>query len=473
MDISFAILAAAEGVAEQASSAPPSTAPSWENWAILLLSVAIALGVSFLCSLCEAAFLSLSPGQVEEIAELHPSRGRVWTNFKTHMEYPIAVILLLNTSAHTIGATVAGAQIHYMYGNAMVTAFSIVFTWLMLQYTEILPKTIGVRNNLYVCQLATWPMRVLIWVFTPVVWLLYLINRPFEGAKKNSDSETTLSELAALVGVAQSSNLLDKTQERIMLQTSKLHLRTASEIMVSALDVTFISSKQTLMEAILVAHIDPHTRFPVIDGDNVNKVLGYVNFKEMVAWARTSPDEPNVLPILRPVNFVNEDEEVTDALHLFVEQHAHLAIVQDEQKHTLGIVTLEDIVEELVGDLDDDFNADEKIPESSDGGRMASLPKFINDLSEHVFIIGGGASMKEVISVLNKEKCCGRWYGDAPSGTISQWLLTQIDGALKPNKRVSVNGWDFIVRRTRHNKVFDALVLPYGQNEALREESQS
>ena len=120
-----------------------------------------------------------------------------------------------------------------------------------------------------------------------------------------------------------------------------------------------------------------------------------------------------------------------------------------------------------------DFNADEKIPESSDGGRMASLPKFINDLSEHVFIIGGGASMKEVISVLNKENCCGRWYGDAPSGTISQWLLTQIDGALKPNKRVSVNGWDFIVRRTRHNKVFDALVLPFGQNEELREEQQS
>ena len=104
---------------------------------------------------------------------------------------------------------------------------------------------------------------------------------------------------------------------------------------------------------------------------------------------------------------------------------------------------------------------------------MASLPKFINDLSEHVFIVGGGASMKEVVSILNKENCCGRWYGDAPSGTISQWLLSQIDGPLKANKRVSVNGWDFIVRRTRHNKVFDALVLPFGQNEELREEQQS
>ena len=473
MEMSFAILAAAEGVAEQASSAPPSTLPGWENWAILLLSVACALGISFLCSLCEAAFLSLSPGQVEEIADLYPSRGRVWTNFKTHMEYPIAVILLLNTAAHTIGATVAGAQIHQMYGNATVTAFSILFTWLMLQYTEILPKTIGVRNNLYICEVSTWSMRVLIWIFTPIVWLLFLLNRPFEGPKTTTDSETTLSELAALVGVAQSSNLLDKTQERIMLQTSKLHLRTTAEIMVSALDVTFISSKQTLLEAILVAHIDPHTRFPVIDGTDVNKVLGYVNFKEMVAWARTSPNEPNVLPILRPVNFVNENEEISDTLHLFVERHAHLAIVQDEQKQTLGIVTLEDIVEELVGDLDDDFNADEKIPESSDGGRMASLPKFINDLSEHVFIVGGGALMSEVIPVLNKEKCCGRWYGDAPAGTISQWLLSQIDGPLKANKRVSVNGWDFIVRRTRHNKVFDALVLPYGQNEEFQEERQS
>ena len=473
MEQSFAILAAMEGVAEQASSAPPSTLPGLENWVMLLMSVAIALGVSFLCSLCEAAFLSLSPGQVEEIAELSPARGRVWTNYKTHIEYPMAVILLLNTAAHTIGATVAGAQIHILYGNAAVTAFSIVFTWLMLQYTEILPKAIGVRNNLYICELATWPMRVLIWICTPIVCFIYLLNRPFEGPRKTTDSETTLNELATLVGVAQSSNLLDKNQERILLETSKLHLRTTSEIMVSAFDVTFISSKQTLLEAILAAHIDPHTRFPVIEGTDVNTVLGYVNFKEMVAWARTSPNEPSVLPIIRSVNFVDEDEEISDALHLFVEHHAHLAIVQDKQHKTLGIITLEDIVEELVGDLDDDFNADENIPEATDGARLASLPKFLNDLSDHVFIIGGGASMSEVISILNKENCCGRWYGDPPAGTISQWILSQIDGPLKTNMHVTVNGWDFVVRRTRHNKVFDVLALPAGQTETLRGESQS
>lgn len=466
MNFTSCILAA-EVIAESSDSVPPG----WEHWTMFLVSVSVALTVSFLCSLCEAAFLSLSPGQVEDILEKYPARGRIWKKYKTHMEKPIAVILLLNTSAHTVGATVAGAQVQLLFGDASVTAFSIIFTWLMLQYTEILPKTLGVHNNIRICIWATYPMQALIWICTPVVWVIYMLNRPFE-SRNTAEKESTLDEIAALVGLAQSTNLLDKNQERILMQTSRLHQRDAYEVMVPAFEITFISSRQTLLEAILAAHIDPHTRFPVIEGNDVNKILGYVNFKEMVAWARTNPNEPNVLPIIRPVNFVPKNEEVTDVLHLFVDRHAHIAIVQDDKKETLGLITLEDIVEELVGELDDEFDSGESTLEAKGlvEGRNESLPRFINDLPEHVFIIGGGAAMSEVIPVLEKESGCPKWADAIPKGSISQWLVSQLNSPLKVNEYVRSNGWDFVIRRLRQNKVFDVLALPAGQKGPLRVE---
>ncbi len=466
MNMALAIIAVGGEVAESVDSVPPS----WEHWVLFIGSVLLALIVSFLCSLCEAAFLSISPAQVEDIGQVYPSRGRIWKKYKTHMEVPIAVILLLNTSAHTIGATVAGAQVHVLFGNAAVTVFSIIFTWLMLQYTEILPKTVGVRNNVRICQAFTYPMQVLIWFFTPIVWLLFFLNKPFEG-KSTQVKETTLDELAALVGVAGSTNLLDKNQERILRETSRLHQRNASEVMVPAFEITFISSKQSLMEAILAAHIDPHTRFPVIESDDVNKILGYVNFKEMVAWARTNPDQPNVLPIIRPVFFVPDNEEVTDVLHLFVDRHAHIAIVQDEHKQTMGLITLEDIVEELVGELDDEFDSSSTSSDKPELiSRTESLPKFINDLPEHVFIIGGGVPMNEVISILNKESGSPNWDAPVSTQTLSSWLISQMDHVPAPNEYIRISGWDFVIRRLRQNKAFDVLVLPEGQKGPLRVE---
>ncbi len=235
--------------------------------------------------------------------------------------------------------------------------------------------------------------------------------------------------------------------------------------MIPAFEISYISSTQTLLEAILAAHIDPHTRFPVIEGENVNTILGYVNFKEMVAWARTNPSEPNVLPILRKVHFVSGDEEVSDVLHLFVDHHAHIAIVQDDQKQTLGLITLEDIVEELVGDLDDELNG--AVNEKAEV-KVVKLPRFVNDLPESVFIIGGGTLMATVIERLNRERPARPWEGPIPETTLAAWLGERFGQLPKPNEHLSSQGWDFIVRRIRQKQVFDVLILPEGQKGPLR-----
>ena len=131
---------------------------------LFLFSIGFALIISFLCSLMEAALLSLTPSQVAELSQKHPRAGEIWRGFKKRIDRPIAVILILNTTAHTIGASVAGAQFSELWGDGWIWAFSIAFTLVMLQVTEILPKTLGVR---LAESLAPWmarPLAALVWV---------------------------------------------------------------------------------------------------------------------------------------------------------------------------------------------------------------------------------------------------------------------------------------------------------------------
>lgn len=114
---------------------------------VFVVSVLAALLVSFLCSILEATVLSLTPRQVANLSSRQPKLGAVWQHFKAHIDRPIAVILILNTAAHTIGAAIAGAKFEELYGDEGILWFSLLFTYVMLQFTEILLKSLGVHYN--------------------------------------------------------------------------------------------------------------------------------------------------------------------------------------------------------------------------------------------------------------------------------------------------------------------------------------
>ena len=322
-----------------------------------------AFGVSTLCSLSEAATLSLAPGQIEQIRKANKRKGEIWKKFKANVSDPVSVILLLNTTAHTVGATIAGAEFQILFHNKFLTLFTIGFTWLMLQITEILPKTIGIRYNQWIATQIAVPLHFLVRIFLPVMRCLRFLNRPFEWRNPGMPVSTT-EEISALASVARLHKQLDANQERIFRQTAMLKDRYAFEVMVIAPQIKYLSSTMTLSQAIEAIHADAHTRFPVVEGQDLNRILGYVNFKELIAWARTNPNAPSVLGVMRTIRFVEPQTELTDVLKLFVNEHAHIAIVTSGDINnngaggeTLGMLTMEDILEQLLGELEDEFDA--------------------------------------------------------------------------------------------------------------------
>lgn len=408
---------------------------------LLVLSITIALLLSAICSLLEAALLSITPIQVAELAKRHPAAARAWQRHKSEIQRPIAVILIVNTLAHTIGATVAGAEFERLFGTQWLAAFSIALSFAILQFTEILPKTLGVRYNVRLAPVIGQPLAWTVKLMAPAIFLVRIINRPFEGRKAGGNQHGgTLEEMIALTGMARLSDLIGPYEENIIKRAVNMSDTPVGDVMIPVDQITFISTKQTMTDAILTAHFDPHTRFPIIESDNRDNVLGYVNFKEMIYRARTNPEDPSLRGIIRPVRFVAPETSSVELLKAFVEEHVHMAVVRSLDGKTLGLVTMEDLVEELVGELEDEFDR---------------LPRMCHALSGGTWMVGGGYPVGML------QKTMGLKLPNA-HGSTSSWLIEQMGRLPAPNETYETNGLEFAIRRTRRGKIFEVAVKRVG-----------
>ncbi len=401
---------------------------------IFVISVGIALGISFICSLMEAALLSLTPSQVANLSSRNPKVGAIWRGFKTNIQRPIAVILILNTAAHTIGASVAGSKFDDVFGDQWIWLFSLLFTFAMLQYTEILPKTLGVHFNQSIAIWIARPLSIAIRIFTPLIHVLHVLNRPFEGRRTARTTPATLEEITSLAMMARLSQHIGPHQERIINRAAKLSQTSAQQVMIPIEQVSILSTAQTLNEALISAHIDAHTRFPVCEGEDRTRVLGYVNFKERIYYMSTNPSDPSLKGIIRPVHFVEPKSWASDLLKTFIDQHEHMAIVRDAQGRAVGLITLEDLIEEMVGELEDEFDR---------------LPRHVHSLSGGTWMFGGGVPIAEVLAKLDGSTVTA-------GGTLAAWLENQLGQSPKPGQTIRHDGLEFVVRRVRRGRIFEA-----------------
>lgn len=362
----------------------------------------------------------------------HPKSGRIALALKHDIEKPIAVILIINTAAHTIGAAVAGASLNALFGNRYMWVFSLVFTLLMVQYTEILPKTLGVRFNRKILAFAAAPLATAVRMMSPIIRVVYWLNRPFENQRPSRPSAA--EEISALAALARSSQAISSRQERIIRMVPHLSELTAKTVMIDVQQISFLPSGQTLKEAIESSNRDFHTRYPVCDGGVPDRVLGYVNFKELVAIANSHKDVLRVGDVIRPIAFAEPDDSASELLERFAAQHCHMMIVRDpETRHTLGLVTLEDIIEELLGDLDDEFD---------------SLPRTFYSPGEFSYVAGGGVPMTQLARDTGLKL-------PRRAEPASVWLTRSLNHPPRVGDRLSVGNAEFYVRKVRRGQVWE------------------
>ncbi len=314
---------------------------------VFILSIVAALLTSMFCSLFEATLLSLSTTQVELMTEDHPRQAQTLKNFKDNIEQPITAILALNTIANTIGATVAGAAAGALFGKEGLLWFSICFTLGILLFAEILPKTFGVTFARQIAPFIVVPLRVMIILLAPVIWLAKIITRLVPNSHK--PHHISAEELKTIASLSYKSGEIEADQQKVIANILQLGEKSVRQVMTPR-TVTFSAPQSlTIREAAKMEEKwRMHSRVPVYEGEPSN-VVGLVMSQDVLMAAAMGHDDLKLSQIMRPVHFVPETAPLDRIFVDFFERYQHLFVVVDEYGSVTGVISMEDILEEIIG----------------------------------------------------------------------------------------------------------------------------
>lgn len=312
---------------------------------LLILYVLLALGVSFLCSIMEAVLLSVSPSYVAMQGQQGHSVATELKKLKKDIDRPLAAILSLNTIAHTVGATGAGAQAVAVFGDAYVGVISAVLTLLILVISEIIPKTIGA---VYWRTLTPWVVRILvpiIWCMWPLVKLSKVITVLL--SPKDKEASISREEITALAELGKEEGVFEEGESRILKNLFRFRSLRVRDVMTPRTVVFALPEKSTVGSVLEDHGSFRFSRLPVYR-ENKDDVKGYVLTDDLLLKAAQNDDLP-LSELKREIEIVPIMLPLPDLLERFLETGEHIALVIDEYGGMAGVVTLEDVIETLLG----------------------------------------------------------------------------------------------------------------------------
>ncbi len=351
---------------------------------VFIAAVSLALIVSFLCSIFESVLLSINNAQVESLTQQGKRSGQLLKEFKHRIDMPIAAILITNTIAHTIGTAVAGATYEDAFSTETLWIFTIVFTTAVLLFTEIIPKTLGINHAVRLATPVAYGIHALAFALRPLVLLSGRVSRSLRGGK--DVPVTSLEEIRLLAALGRTEGVVGSQTAGIIIGASRLRKLTASDVMVPRKQVVYLSVNSSRQRVLRIMKQSRYSRFPFSTTDQLDQVSGVVMAKELLFQLQENSDETIEWShlVYEPI-FVPETAPLDSLMRIFKEARRHMAIVVDEYGDVQGIVTFEDVLEEIVGDIFDE--SDRPIDElwSQDDGSLHALGTIeLRDLCEHL-----------------------------------------------------------------------------------------
>lgn len=322
---------------------------------LLFIYLFIALFFSFLCSVFEAVYLSVNTPFVESLKEKRPKTARVWETLKEKAGRPLAAILILNTVAHTVGAGGVGAQAHkileerYPDSNLELMGGLVmgVVTILILVFSEIIPKTLG---STYWRPWSGWVgrgIRVLTACLFPLVWLSEKITSLF--GKGHGQAEFSRDEMAAMVEMGGVEGELSERETQMLRNLVRVRNNAVEDVMTPRTVVFSVQEDMTAEEFIEATMDCPFSRIPIYRS-NEDEVTGFVIKSEIaVAGSRNGGGSKKVSNFKREIITVNESTTLLAMFDKFLADRQHIALAVDDFGANQGIVTLEDVVETMLG----------------------------------------------------------------------------------------------------------------------------
>lgn len=431
-----------------------------------LLVIVGMIAINSLLAAYEIALASVPVSRLHALVGDNRAGARAALYMKQNMAGSLATVQLGITLVGAIAAATGGAgaeaklvpllqetlQVSTGVAEFLAIAFVVVpLTVGTSIFGELIPKMFALRNKEWVCLRMSPAMhwfalsvRPLVWFLETAVTSVMKLGQRHWQARIDEQMKTEsaeLQELRASAALARTSRLIGAQEERIILGAAALSQRLVREIMLPASAITMLDAKGTIADCLVAAHLDMHTRFPVTErAGDAQAIIGYVNFKDLVAHMRLAPQEPSPRAIVRAITSFREDTPVSTCLEALMKERTHIALVRSTSGEVIGMVTLEDMIEELVGEIEDEYD---RLP-------VHCVP------SGSGWVAGGGITLERLRELTKLELTA--IMPSTGARNLNEWVVGHLGRPTRGGEVVERGGGRVVVRKVRRQKVLEAQV---------------
>ena len=431
-------------------------------WTLELVIIAVMIAFNGVFAAYEIALASVGLARLDTLVQERQRGAGAALRMKRNMEASLAVIQLGITLVGVTAAATGGAgaeetiepvllDLGVSPATAQFLAIGIVvvpLTVVTITFGELVPKVFALRNTEWIClRLSPW-MQWFAFCVWPAVWLFEVsvtgIMKLGEqcwkpsSVSRSSSEEVALQELRGIAARARTSRLIGSREEKIIVTAATLSTMTSRSIVLPAKHISMLRADDSLADALIAAHQDMHTRFPVTEtAGDPRAIIGYVNFKDIVSCLRLSPQEPSLRAITRSLPDFDADWTVADCLEKLIRERNHIALVRDSRGAVLGMITMEDIVEELVGEIYDEYD---------------HLPQHIRRAGNG-WVVGGNAEIARVCDVTGIALAVSQ---EQEVLTLNEWVIQRLGRPAKGGDVITTDSARLLVRKVRRQLLMEA-----------------
>ena len=312
----------------------------------LVLTILLTLGLSFMCSMLEAIVLTTTVTEIERLKKSRPRRGQRLEIIKHELDATISAILTLNTIANTLGSMLIGSLAATLFNEVVVGILSGLLTLAVLVFSEVLPKSLGVAYRKTLQPHVVYPIWWLRRALVPITYLCNVVVRWF--IRDVPEIQHSEEEILLLAERGAQQGTLTKSESSIITNALSLDNVRVSTLMTPRTVITALRRDATITEVFRELPSVPFGRMPVY-GRNIDDIVGLVRRRDLLKAKANDQDAFTVAQLMTEAHFIPETIAVAQALHLCLKVHTKMLIVVDEFGATAGVLTMEDIIEHILG----------------------------------------------------------------------------------------------------------------------------
>lgn len=423
-----------------------------DPWFTIAICVVLLMLSAFFSS-TETAFSSVSKIRLKNLADNGNKKAKTALYVAERYSKALSTILVGNNIVNIANSALATVFFVNLVGEAQGTVLStVVITVIVLIFGEVLPKNIAINNAERICMTFAPILKFLMFILTPISIVLMGINKLYEKITKKGDTSepsVTEDELKYIIESIEEEGVLEQQESELVQSALEFDEKTAEEILTPRVDMIAIDIDDSVEEITELVLKERYSRIPVYR-DNIDKIIGVLHTRDYLEALINSKEKPNIEAMLQPAHFIYKTKKLSALLADFKYNKIHLAVVTDDYGGILGIVTMEDLLEQIVGEIWDEDEEEERL--------------FLK-ISDNKYEVSGDLAISDMLELFDKPSK----YIETDSNSVGGWALEQLANIPEPGECFTYKELEINIREVIDQRIL-SMVIVYTPSEVVENE---